>query len=156
MQKNNLNFSPTSENALLAMQNGDLENWVQALLQSEGSLDLAKSLISEKAIAVKMYNFPLGKLKKINGPEEQVELRQPLDIWEKRVSKLTELIKGGFKPAPLIVTDFWNHFEIADGNHRHEAMLRAGINSYWTIFFIKHTKGLEYLQTIMERFNYVN
>ena len=143
-------FAPTSESALLARQNGTLGEWVQKLLQSEGNYELAKTLAQEKPVAIEMVDFPLSRLKKIVGPEENEAHRQSPDVWEAQVTKLAKMVEKGYKPAPLIVTDYWNHFEIADGNHRHEALERRGINSYWTIFFIKHEKGKEYLQTIIK------
>lgn len=140
------NFAPTVENALLAQENNYLEEWVQKLLISEGNDVLANEISQQSAILAEIINTPLVLLKKIEGPEEDVALRLPLDLFEKNVSKLTKLIKEGYKPAPLIVTDYWNYLEIADGNHRHEALLRNGINSYWTIFLIKHPTGKKYFQ----------
>jgi len=150
MSYKDLVFAPTSENALLAKQNGTLEKWVQNLLLSEDSYELAKTFAREKPVAVEILQFPLSQLKRIEGPEENEEHRQSPDVWEGEVNELAKKIKNGYKPAPLIVTDFWNYFEIADGNHRHEALLRVGIKSYWTIFFIKHEKGRKYLQDIMK------
>lgn len=138
------NFNPTPENALLAHQSNSLLDWVQQLLISEGNSSLAESLSKEDPILVDIINVPLSLLKKIEGPEEDVESRLSPGVWEGNVSKLTELIKNGYKPSPLIVTDYWNYFEIADGNHRHEALLRNGIKSYWTIFLIKHPEGKKY------------
>lgn len=150
MTQNNSSFTPTSESALLAQKSGQLSEWVQELLHSEGSTDLAKSLAEEKIIAIEIYDFPLTKLKKIQGPEENVSDRQSPHVWEESVSAISRKILEGYKPAPLIVTDFWNYFEIADGNHRQEALLRAGKTHYWTIFFIKHQKGKEYLETLIK------
>lgn len=146
----NQNNKFTVEAALLAKKNGTLSKWTQELLQSEGGVGLANALKSERTVAVEMLNFPLSLLKKIEGPEEQVENRLSPDVWEKNVQRLTDLIKHGYSPAPLIVTDFWNKFEIADGNHRHEALVRAGIKSYWTIFFIKHPAGQKYILDIVK------
>ncbi len=143
-------FNHVPNDAIEAGKNGNLEEWVQKLLISEGNEDLAKSLSNEKPICVSIVKIPLKLLKKIEGPEEQIEHRQPLDIWENRVSKLVKLIEGGYKPAPLLVTDYWNYFEIADGNHRHEALVRLGTLEYWTIFFIKHEEGKKYLESILK------
>lgn len=150
MAISNSDFAPTSESALLAKQHSRLGEWVQNLLHSEGNDELAKSLAQEKPIAIEMIEFPLVQLKRIEGPEENEEHRLSPDVWEEQVKKLAKKIKDGYKPAPLIVTDFWNQFELADGNHRHEAMLRVGMKTYWTIFFIKHEAGKKYLQSILK------
>ena len=146
--QNNNEF--TVESALLAQKEGLISDWVQALLHCEDSDKLAKSLAEFKPVAMEIYDFPLLKLKRIDGPEEKIEQRLSPDIWEAQVSLLTNKIKEGFRPAPLIVTDYWNYFEIADGNHRHEALLRNGITSYWTIFLIKNKKGHEYLKESLD------
>ncbi len=140
----------TVESAMAAKDRGKLKEWVHELLLSEKSFDLAEIIISEKTVAIEMLDFPLSLLKKIQGPEEEEIHRQSPEIWEDKVKKLTDSVRGGYAPAPLIVTDFWNYFEIADGNHRHEALERKGIKSYWTIFFIKHEKGREYLSDVMK------
>ncbi|HUQ85840.1 MAG TPA: ParB N-terminal domain-containing protein [Candidatus Limnocylindrales bacterium] len=138
------------ESALAARDKGLLKEWVIELLKSEGSYELAEKISSEKTAAIKMYNYPLTLLKKIQGPEENEIHRQSPQVWEDKVKKLAKKIENGFISAPLIVTDFWNYFEVADGNHRHEALERKGIKSYWTIFFIKHQAGVEYLKDIMK------
>jgi hypothetical protein len=140
----------TVESALLAREKGELKNWVIGLLLSEKSYELAEKIKTEEAVAIEMLNFPLAKLKKIQGPEEDESQRQPAHVWEEKVSNFTRELENGFSPAPLIVTDFWNHFEVADGNHRHEALERKGIMNYWTIFFIKHEAGHKYLMDIMK------
>jgi hypothetical protein len=141
----------TVESALLAHKKGELKKWVIELLINEKSYDLVEIIKNEKTYAIEMLNFPLEKLKKIQGPEEDLTKRQPPHVWEEKVSELANVLEYGFSPAPLIVTDFWNHFEVADGNHRHEALLRRGIMNYWTIFFIKHEAGRKYLMDIMKK-----
>ncbi len=140
----------TIENAQQARDKGKLSEWVHELLLSEKSYDLAEKIATEKIIAVEMLDFPLALLNKIRGPEEQETHRQAPDVWEDKVKKLAVHVENGNSLAPLIVTDFWNYFEIADGNHRHEALERRGIKKYWTIFFIKHEKGKKYLADVMK------
>lgn len=146
----NLNVKFSIESAMEASKNNSLKKWVIDLLLNEESYDLAEKINSEKTVAVDMVNFPLSLLKKIQGPEENETHRQSPDVWEGKVRNLADKYGEGYRPAPLIVTDFWNHFEIADGNHRHEALERHGVKSYWTIFFIKHKKGKEYLDKLLK------
>ncbi len=143
----------TIESAQKALKSGKLKDWVHELLLSEKSFELADKIATEKIVALEMLYFPLALLNKIQGPEENVIHRQAPDVWEDKVKKLAEHVEGGHSLAPLIVTDFWNYFEIADGNHRHEALERKGVKSYWTIFFIKHEKGRKYLQDVMINLN---
>lgn len=124
------------QKALHAKKNGRLIEWVQEYLKTEKNYGLASALKKHTATMVDIVEFPLAELKKIEGPEPEPD-RESLDQWEKRVSTIEALINQGYEPPPLIVTDYWQPLEIADGNHRHEALLRNGIKKYWTIFFIQ-------------------
>lgn len=135
----------TVESALSAKNKGNLKDWVIDLLLSEESFELAEKIKSEKTVAIEMFNTPLSLINRIQGPEENIADRKPLHKWNEDVNKIVEILDKDYKPAPIIVTDFWNHFEIADGNHRHEALERLGVKKYWTIFFIKHEEGRKYL-----------
>lgn len=135
----------TVESALTAKSNGTLKNWVIGLLLSEENFELAEKIATEKTVAIEMFNVPLALINRIKGPEENEAYRKPPEKWNEEVSKMVERLDNDYSPAPIIVTDFWNHFEIADGNHRHEALERRGVKSYWTIFFIKHETGRKYL-----------
>jgi len=147
---NSLDTKYSIESALAAKKNGNLKNWVLELLLNEESFELAEKIASEKTVAIEMYNAPLSLIKRIQGPEENKAHRKPPEKWDEELRRMDEKIDDDYSPAPLIVTDFWNHFEIADGNHRHEVLERRGIKTYWTIFFIKHLAGKKYLQNIME------
>jgi hypothetical protein len=126
----------TPQDAILAKENGVLREWVLEYLKIEGNDGLAAALEEHSGVLVDIVEFPLTELKKIEGPEP-VSDRESLDRWEQRVLSIEELIHQGQELPPLIVTDYWNPLEIADGNHRHEAFLRRGIEKYWTIFFIQ-------------------
>ncbi len=56
------------------------------------------------------------------------------------------MIEDEYAPPPLIVTDYWSPMEIVDGNHRHEALLRNGVEKYWAIFFIKNESTKQLLR----------
>jgi ParB/Sulfiredoxin domain len=127
----------TFEDALLAQKDGSLAEWVQAFLHKEGNIHLAEKLVHSDGMLIELVNIPLEILNKIDGPEP-VGHRESLSVWDDRVSRLALKIKEGYTPPPLIVTDFWKTMEIVDGNHRHEALLRNDIKSYWTIFFLKN------------------
>lgn len=139
-------FPYTTESALAARDNGTLEEWVQEFLLSEENHGLATALRENKADIIDLAELPLDLLKRIEGPEEVVAERESLNVWEERVSRLENIIKEGHYPPPLVITDFWKPLEIADGNHRHEALLRNGVEKYWTIFFIRNESSKDLLK----------
>jgi hypothetical protein len=51
---------------------------------------------------------------------------------------MVESYRNGWKPVPLIASNIWeDEFTLADGAHRHGALLRLGIDTYPTIFYFK-------------------
>lgn len=143
----------TCDDALDAKTKGKLNEWVQDFLHTEGNHGLAKALQTETPIEIDMIDFPLELLNRIKGPEPE-EHREQLHVWDDRVSTIQSKIKDGHAFPPLIVTDYWNPFEIVDGNHRHEALLKNGIKRHWTIFFIKHQESKKYLEDILKQYDH--
>jgi hypothetical protein len=132
----NQQYSFTLESAFIAQREATLFQWTQDYLRGEGwNKGLADNLLDGKPTIIELVEFPLRKLKRIMGPEKEINYPEALDVWEKRISKLVSSIKDGAQFPPLIVTDFWKDLEIADGSHRQEALLRCGYEKYWTIFF---------------------
>jgi len=141
--------APSVSEALSAKNNGDLMGWIRNYLEKEGNQGLLQALSQNYADYIDIIEFPLSQLKKIDGPEE-ITNRQPLDVWETRVSELESNIGEGIYPPPLIVTDFCRPFEIVDGNHRHEALMRNGIEIYWTIFLFRNHENTKLLKEILK------
>ena len=130
------------KSAIAAHKKGTLLDWVNDFLKLEGNVGLLKVLEENRPKWVEMVDFPLHLLNRIRGPED-IPNRESLEVWERRVSKqITNLQKGQIS-SPLIVTDYWNSLEIADGNHRHEALVRRGIKTYWTIFLLKSKSSIQ-------------
>ena len=127
--------------AVSAHKKGELKSWVESFLSQEKNQGLLDAIRNTTIKALTLTQFPLDKINKIQGPEIHSQ-RETLDVWENRVSRQVSQIKKGHLPAPLIVTDFWWPLEIADGNHRHEALVREGFKSYWTIFIFKNSDSL--------------
>lgn len=132
--------------AIAAHKKGQLKAWVEKFLEAEHNHGLANAIKNTPLKALEFVRFPLEKLNKIQGPEA-IPDRESLNTWESRVQEQITEIKNGRLPAPLIVTDFWWPLEIADGNHRHEALVREGFKKYWTIFFVKDEKNLQLIKS---------
>ena len=137
------------ENAMIAKKKGLLEEWVYGYLLREGNHGLATALKTEAPILLDLIEIPLSLLNRIEGPEP-LEDRETLDTWEERVSGLSLMIEDEYIPPPLIITDYWHPMEIVDGNHRHEALLRNGVEKHWVIIFIKNDSTKQLLAQYIE------
>ena len=125
--------------ALQAVENNNLESWVQDYLRSDGNNEgLAEILRNTQGITYALVEFPLNNLKRIAGPEQGMKFTESESIWEERISILQQKIVQGEIFPPLIVTDLWEKGEISDGAHRCEALLRQGYEKYWVIFCLKN------------------
>lgn len=80
--------------------------------------------------------LPLALLDRITGPERRCLWPEDPEIWESRVSGITRRLNRGFQPPPLLVARRRNgRYQVLDGNHRLEAMLRRGITEWPCILF---------------------
>ena len=143
----------TLEMAKQAKENNSLMQWAMDFMDNDKNKNLARILKENKDIFlwIDLIEFPLNKLKRIMGPEKELLYPEEKEIWEKRINNLSNDIKNNnYKPCPLIVTDFWSDMNIADGNHRHEALLRSGFNKYWVMFMIKDKKNIDWVLNNLE------
>lgn len=124
----------TLQTALQARDNNTLEQWVQDYLYNEGQNKGLADSFKKESISYSLCEYHLLKLKRIMGPENNMKFFESEDVWEKRIQELQAKIVKGETMPPLIVTNLWSENEIADGAHRHEALLRQGYRDYWVIF----------------------
>lgn len=124
--------------AFKAKENNDLKTWAIGFLAGEGNNTKLAEIIRDAAcVRIDLIKCPLLNLIRIAGPEEGMVFHEDKNNWKQRVQSLQESLNKGFELPPLIVTNFWGDLHISDGAHRHEALLRNGIEKYWTIFFEK-------------------
>lgn len=143
--KQTFNFS--LESAFEAEKNSQLFQWTQDYLRSEGNNSgLADHLLNEDPSLIILKEFPLKKLKRIMGPESGMNFSEEFEVWELRVNSLVQVVKDGTTFPPLIVTDFWEPLTLSDGSHRHESMIRLGIEEYWTLFFFKSLESIKLIE----------
>lgn len=53
--------------------------------------------------------------------------------WESDVEAMANSIEQGWQPPPLLVSHHDGKYFLEDGNHRCEALRRAGATNAWTI-----------------------
>jgi len=104
-----------------------------------GNSNLWKNILKRKGtFSVNLEEVALDTMPTIMGPIGSGKtFTEPEGIWQSRVDSLEQsLNKGSFVPPPFIMTNFWeDEPTLADGNHRHAALLRCGIKRYWVIVF---------------------
>jgi hypothetical protein len=132
--------------AIAAGKNKKLFEWTITYLQTEErNKELLEIIQKRKIVKAELIEFPLSRLERVTGPQNGETEPESLPQWLKRVKALEEAINNRHLPPPIIVTDFWQELIIADGNHRHEALLKCGFTTYWTIFLLENHSSADKL-----------
>lgn len=84
----------------------------------------------------------LSTLLRACGPEHEMAFRESPQKWDDNVSRLSSLLNDGVDFPPLLVKVRNGKHFIADGSHRHEALIRHGVDRYWTIWYAHEEKEL--------------
>lgn len=117
-------------------KNGKLEEWVHLFLNSVGNnVSFSEGLKLQKRYWIGPILYDLSKINRCCGPEDDIKFQEPVENWERRINNMIELINKGWEMPPLIVNHDKGYLEINDGNHRHEALKRVGIDNFWVIFW---------------------
>jgi hypothetical protein len=126
----------STDAARAAAARGDLGEWVTQFLCSPGSdnCDLARQLSGEVRAWIGPVQLPLDRLHRLAGPPGAPVL-QPVDeeFWRDDVDDLARRIARGFEPPPVIVALRGDQLVLEDGNHRVEALRRAGRDQTWSV-----------------------
>ena len=81
-----------------------------------------------------LIEIPLDQLHRLAGaPGEPVLEVVDEDDWRDDVDDLAEQIDGGLEPAPVVVSHRSGQLVLEDGNHRLEALRRAGQDLTWAV-----------------------
>ena len=119
---------------------GRLEEWVHLYLHAEGdNAPFSDGLKKVPRSFFGLTKMPLGLFERICGPEEG--MRWPVDAggFERIVGELMDAIRAGKDVPPLIIKYENGRFELNDGNHRHEACRRLGVETFPVIIWITET-----------------
>jgi hypothetical protein len=140
----NSTMPPLIVEAHQASEENRLIPWViDHLSKEEKNASLIKHLREDRNVTTLLLDYPLERLKRIEGVQNNEEAIEHVDEWTNRVKDFEQAFKNGYVSPPLLVTDFWNKIEIADGNHRHEALLNSGYKRYWTIFLFTKKESIQ-------------
>lgn len=145
-----LDYSCTLSSAAEYVAEGKLEEWVHTYLLSDGhNKDFSDGLKLFDRYFLGPMKMPLNLFSRCCGPEENMKYRVNAEWFEKHVTELMDVIEKKDDMPPLIVHYVDGEFELNDGNHRHEAYARLGIEEYYVIVWI--TEKAEY-DEFMERY----
>jgi hypothetical protein len=114
----------------------ELEDWVCRFLASPGSdnAGLAELLRDPPRSWLGPVLIPLDQLNRLAGPPGHPVLEEVEDDeWRDDVQDLAEKVDDGAHVAPVVASYEDGHLKLEDGNHRVEALRRAGETEAWTV-----------------------
>jgi hypothetical protein len=126
----------TTESAREAAARDDLADWVRRFLASPGSDNpvLAEMLSDPPRSWLGPVEVPIDQLGRLAGPPGHPVLEEVDDHeWREDVQDLAEIIDDGHEPAPVVASYKDGDLVLEDGNHRVEALRRAGEERAWTV-----------------------
>jgi hypothetical protein len=124
------------ESARRAAERDGLGDWVAEFLASPGSDNevLAAELTEPPRHWLGPVALPLERLHRFAGPAGHPVLRVTReDEWRDDVGQMAELVDDGSELPPVVVTYRQGALLVEDGNHRVEALRRAGASEAWAV-----------------------
>jgi hypothetical protein len=118
-----------------AARRGDLPSWVGEFLASRGSdnATLAAGLAQRPHRWFGPIELPLDELVRLAGPESEAVCTIEPEEWEDDVESMEAEVSDGWQPPPLLAELRGDQLLVQDGNHRYEALQRAGESTAWVI-----------------------
>ncbi|MEG0229147.1 MAG: ParB N-terminal domain-containing protein [Oscillospiraceae bacterium] len=113
-----------------------IEQWVHIFLNEEGNnIPFSNGLKLEKRFYTCPIKMPLNIIKRCCGPEDDMKFIVDEVGFNNHVQAISERLKSGWDMPPLIINFENGKFELSDGNHRYEALLKNGYNEYYVIIW---------------------
>lgn len=121
--------------AFAAADADDLPRWVGDFLASRGSDNaaLAAGLAQDPHWWVGPLLVPVDDLERLAGPEGDALVPIERTEWEHDVGEMEGSIEAGWYPPPLLAEFQGGRLLLQDGNHRYEALVRAGEPEAWVL-----------------------
>ena len=121
--------------AFAASTDDQLAIWVGEFLSSRGSDNaaLAAGLAQREHWWLGPLRVPVDDLVRLAGPEAEALVPIEPEEWEGDVESMEESIESGWEPPPLLAQFQDGRLLLQDGNHRYEALVRAGAPEAWVL-----------------------
>jgi hypothetical protein len=121
----------------------ELATWVRRFLASPGSDNavLGEQLTAEPRWWTGPVRLPIHRLHRLAGPpDDPVLCPVDDDYWRDDVEEMAEKVDAdGWEPPPVVVTFRDEQLVLEDGNHRVEALRRAGEDEAWAVVSFETT-----------------
>jgi hypothetical protein len=124
------------DSACAAAERDELAAWVAAFLRSPGSDNpaLADQLTGELRWWTGPVQLRIDVLHRLAGPPGAPVLQEVDDgAWRDDVDHLRRRIQAGGEVPPVVVRHRDDQLVLEDGNHRVEALRRAGQQQAWAV-----------------------
>ena len=120
-----------------AAEHDETALWVGDFLASRGSDNavLAAALAQREHWWLGPISLPLDALTRLAGPEDDALVPVADKEWEHDVSEMEESVEDGWEPPPLLAEFQNGRLLLQDGNHRYEALVRAGASHAWVLIY---------------------
>jgi hypothetical protein len=142
----------TLDSARRAAELDALASWVRRFLSSPDSDNavLGNQLTSEERWWIGPLPLPIDSLHRLAGPaEDPVLVAVDDDYWRDDVGDMADKVSDdGWQPPPVVVTYRNDQLELEDGNHRVEALRRAGVDVAWAVIGFEHLDDRERFVTL--------
>jgi hypothetical protein len=115
----------------------EIARWVGEFLASRGSdnATLAAGLAQDQHWWFGPQRVSVEDLVRLAGPEDEALVPIDEEEWEEDVETMEESIEQGWEPPPLLAEHQDGRLLLQDGNHRYEAMVRAGEPEAWVLIW---------------------
>jgi hypothetical protein len=125
------------DGARRAAEQDALAEWVRRFLSSPGSdnAELGDQLTSQERWWVGPQPLAIDSLHRLAGPpEDPVLVAVDDDHWGDGVEDMADMVADdGWQPPPVVVVYRNDQLVLEDGNHRVEALRRAGVDDAWAV-----------------------
>jgi ParB-like nuclease domain len=131
--------------ARAAAAEGRIAVWVGEFLASPGSNNatLAAGLAQTPHRWLGPVRLPLADLIRLAGPERDAVVHVAPQRWTDDVEAMESSLDEGWEPPPLLAEYLDGRFLLQDGNHRYEALARAGARDAWVLVYFDDAVALD-------------